>query len=635
MILLLVGTVLVTLAIVGSGLLAVMANRISEESQTEAASAAREIAFRVETFLENIEARVVLAGELFRNLPRFAIGEILDGARSPSLDAIYVINEDGRVAGASIVGSSEARSEEMRGTDLSAYPIFRTAAQSAEPIWSEKHLSAITGAVTLGVAAPISRGGGVVIAELSLEELLEISNISRSYGDLEFWIIDRKGEVVVDTDPRTQEQINLGNRPIVRAGFSGGPLPETMSFFGKTYHVSAAFSEKLGWLFVARIPAGWQNPRFREVTGVVLVLVIGSVIVGLSMAPLWAMGIVRPLRTVAERAHQIARGERPSGWPKSGIVEFNKLSSDLETMGNAIARREEQLHQINEELESRVERRTEELKRSNQELSVALSTVERAKDELVQSEKLAALGRLVAGVSHELNTPLGNGLMAITALSDKLKRFEDNITDGLRRSDLDAFIKAAHTGTQIAELNLARATRLIGTLKQISADRTASRRRHFHLADIVDEVLLTLSPTLRPRPITVDSQIAKDISLDSYPGELGQVLTNLIDNCIQHAFKAQDSGTIEIIADTGEPGFVSLELRDDGVGMSREVARRVFEPFYSTSLGIGGSGLGLFITHNAITNVLGGTVKLDSKIGVGTRFLIRIPLVAPKSGDQV
>jgi signal transduction histidine kinase len=333
---------------------------------------------------------------------------------------------------------------------------------------------------------------------------------------------------------------------------------------------------------------------------------------------------------VADRAHQIARGGHPVTWPRGKTVEFNRLSEDLAVMADAIQRREDDLRRLNDELEDRVAQRTADLTRSNEDLSKALATVEQAKDELIQSEKLAALGRLVAGVAHELNTPLGNGRIAITTLADKLSRFERSLTEGLRRSELESFVQGVQTSTDIAERNLLRASRLIASFKQVAADRTASRRRKFQLIELIDEVVLTVSPSMKRQPVDVRVSVPEDIHLDSYPGELGQALTNLIENCVSHAFKGREQGCVEIAAALSEGGQVTITLRDDGVGMTPEVAHRAFDPFFTTSLGSGGTGLGLFIAHNAITNVLGGTVTLTSRPGEGTCFELRLPLVAPK-----
>ena len=639
-ILLLVGTTLMTLAIVGTGILAVMIPRISEQNQAQVSAAAADMAARVELFLEDVESRVARAGAFYRRVPADRLSEILEIARSSTVEAIYLVGADGQFAGklinSSIPGSSPARNRELEGIDLSSYPLFRAALERDRVVWSDKHISAVTGKVTVGVATPVANRGAVVIAEVPLGTLVDISRIARSGGGLDHWIVDRRGELVADTDEDDAGgRMNLYSLPIVRAGLNAEPLPDTMTFRNRDYQVSASRSQELGWLFVSRVPAGLENAHIREVVAIVLVSFAGSVVVGLLLAPIWAQGIVRPLRAVADRAHQIANGARPDSWPSGSIVELNQLSGDLGMMSEAIQRREEELRQLNEELEDRVARRTEELTRSNKNLSEALTTIEQAKDELIQSEKLAALGRLVAGVAHELNTPLGNGRIAVTTLADKLTRFQRKLSEGLRRSELDSFIQGVQTSTDIAERNLLRASRLIASFKQVAADRTASRRRRFQLLEVIDEVVLTVSPSMKQLPVDIKLAIPDDIFFDSYPGELGQVLTNLIENCAAHAFIGRAEGTIEISAARPQPGKVILTLRDDGIGMSPQVARKAFDPFFTTSLGRGGTGLGLFIVHNAVTNVLAGSVSLRSTPGEGTTFEIRLPLTAPNASAEL
>ena len=627
--LLLVGTILVTLAIVASGTLAVMTKRIADQNRINVATAATDITQRVEAFLSDVEARVELAGTLYRQLPPEALPKMLEIARKPNLEAIYIIGDDGKIVTASVGGVSKARARELQGIDLSAYPVFDSVDDHGEMHWSDKHISAVTGAVTVGVTTHLSTGKGAIIAELPMERLIKFSSIAHGNDDLEYWIIDTKGEVVADTEPGQASNINLYHLPIVAAGLSGRPQPKTMVYGDTTYHVSAARSKGLGWLFVSRIPAGLKNPRLREITMIILITLIGSAIVGLVLAPIWAQGIVRPIQSTAERAHLIAKGKVPDSWPRGGIVELNQLSSDLGAMADAIKAREADLQRLNEDLESRVVKRTEELTRSNAKLGEALATVEQAKDELIQSEKLAALGRLVAGMAHELNTPLGNGRMAISTLSMKLSRFSASLTGGLRRSELTSFLDAVATSTEIAEHNLRRASELIGSFKEVAADRTSSRRRKFHLKEVVDEVLLTMTPVLQRQPLVVQVDVPDDLWLDSYPGELGQVLTNLIENAANHAFAERRNGTITLEAEHSEGDAAVIRVRDDGIGMSEDIARRAFDPFFTTAMGQGGTGLGLFITLNAVTNVLGGTIGLQSERARGTQFEIVIPRNAP------
>ncbi|NQV98642.1 MAG: histidine kinase [Rhodospirillales bacterium] len=627
-ILLLAGTLLATFVMVGSGILTVMVYHISGQNQAHVSRTATDMSARIESFLSEVESRVVLIAKLYRHLPDEELTAILESARMPSLDAIYSINSAGKLAALSIANMSDARRKELLGIDLSGYRAFLGLAENRQGLqWSDKHTSAVTGIVTVGLAVPIDDGARLIIAELPLDTLLKISDISREADSLEYWIIDSRGEIVADTNPTEFGATNLYNLPIVRAGFSGTPLPETMSFGGTTYHVSASYSKALGWLIVSRIPARLQNPRLREVVTVVLVTVIGSILVGLFLAPLWAQGIVRPIRETALRAHQIANGTMLKIWPRGGIVELNQLSSDLQAMSDAIIHREEDLRQLNEDLENRVVKRTNELTRSNRKLEKALSTVELAKDELIQSEKLAALGRLVAGMAHELNTPVGNGRMAVSTLALKLEHFKTSLEDGLRRSELTAFLNAVETGSKIAEQNLIRAGDLVRGFKEVAADQTAARRRKFDLKKVVDENLLTLSPMLKPLAIKIEIEIPDDLLFDSYPGELGQALTNLIVNAATHAFDKQ-TGTITISAALSGPGYAIIRVQDDGVGMAKTVVKRAFDPFFTTAMGQGGTGLGLFITFNAITNVLGGTITLHSEPGEGALFTIRIPLVA-------
>ena len=636
--LLMLATTLVTLAIVGTGILAVMLPRIADENQALVERAAKEMVARVNIFLEDIETRVAGVGRAIGSEPVDHLPDILGIARGDTIAALYVVGAigdlDGRLIASSISGSSPERIRELQGIDLSTYPLYLRALESGTAVWSDKHISAVTGDVTVGLAVPAADGATVVIAEMSLPTLIEISRIAKGEGGLDHWIIDRKGEIVADTDTENGQRINLFSLPIVQAGLSDERLPEFMDFGERRYQVSAARSEELGWLVVSRIPAGLENAHQREVLAIVLVGFLGSAVVGLLLAPIWAQAIVRPLRAVAERAHQVASGAGSKRWPRGRIVELDQVSSDLAMMAETMLRREEDLRRLNEELEERVSRRTADLSRSNAELSQVIETLEQAKDELIQSEKLAALGRLVAGVAHELNTPLGNGRMAVSTLTSKLSRFEKAIAEGLRRSELEAFIEGVRTSSDIAERNLVRASELIGSFKQVAADRTSSRRRKFRLREVVDEVVMTLSPLMKHKPIELRLDLPKDLWLDSYPGELGQALTNLIENSVKHAFKDRERGSISVTAYRLGEDRVRIFLRDDGVGMAPEVAHRVFDPFYTTSLGQGGTGLGLFIVHNSLTNILGGSISLETRPGEGASFELRLPLVAPPSDDE-
>ena len=289
---------------------------------------------------------------------------------------------------------------------------------------------------------------------------------------------------------------------------------------------------------------------------------------------------------------------------------------------------ENDLRQLNVELEERIRKRTESLTQANLDLQKALTELQLMQDHLVQSEKLASLGALVAGIAHELNTPIGNGLMAISTLEQRAKTFRGQVEQGLRRSDLEAFLGQVETAGMIATRNLERAAELISSFKRVAVDQTSVQRRAFELAEFVHEILLTLQPMIKRSPAQVEVHIPT-LVIDGYPGPLGQVVSNLIQNSLVHAFGDRPQGLISITAQA-EEDQIRLTIGDDGCGIPAELVRRVFDPFFTTRLGKGGSGLGLHIVHNIVTGMLGGHIELLQRADGGARFVITFPRCAPR-----
>lgn len=291
-----------------------------------------------------------------------------------------------------------------------------------------------------------------------------------------------------------------------------------------------------------------------------------------------------------------------------------------------------EISELNTQLELRVAERTAELQASNSELSQAVDSLRLAQDELVNAERLAALGSLVAGVAHELNTPIGNGLTVASTLEHRLQEFTESLAVGLRRSVLDRFIADSRMAAEILTHNLTRASELILSFKQVAVDQTSSQRRRFILHELVGEILLTLNPAIRKSGCRMSVSIAEGLAFDSYPGPLGQVLTNLVNNAMIHGFEDRPPGLIEIsaVGGAGEDGdLVELRIRDEGRGIEQHNLKRIFDPFFTTRFGQGGSGLGLHIVHNIVTGVLGGQLELSSTPGEGTCFTLRLPPCAP------
>lgn len=283
---------------------------------------------------------------------------------------------------------------------------------------------------------------------------------------------------------------------------------------------------------------------------------------------------------------------------------------------------ENNILELNASLERRVADRT-------QELSGALDRLTAAQSELVRSEKMSALGSMVAGIAHELNTPIGNSLTVASTLQDQTRSFGTDMGKGLTKSRLDQFVSGIQEGSSILMSGLRQAAELVSSFKQVAVDQSSLNRRPFHLHETVHEILLTLGPTLRKTTHTVGNEVPDDIAMDSYPGPLGQVLTNLINNARLHGFDGRENGRITIGARYLDEATLELTVRDNGAGISKTHLAKVFDPFFTTKLGQGGSGLGLNIVYNLVTKTLGGSILVQSEFGQGALFVLRLPRVAP------
>lgn len=294
-----------------------------------------------------------------------------------------------------------------------------------------------------------------------------------------------------------------------------------------------------------------------------------------------------------------------------------------------------ELERSNHALESRVDERTRALAASNSRLIETLQNLEGTRHELVQNEKNAALGALVAGVAHELNTPIGNALLVCSTISDKIKELEIISETKFTRKALKDFFTDTHHGTAILQQNLERAASLISSFKQLSADQHSEQRREFRLLDVVDETRLAMMPSIRQTPHTFNVDIDPDIVMDAYPGPLSQIFINFINNALLHAFDNMPQGHMLLNARKYESDSVEVIFSDDGNGIPAAILRRVFEPFFTTKLGKGGSGLGMHLAHTVITQIFGGRIEIHSLPGEGTSIRMVLPLIAPQVSQSL
>lgn len=748
---LLVVTSLVTFTIVGGAILLVRIPMLERESRTEVALQAEEFTAKMEMLLGSLEAQVSFFGQTLQlGVAEEQANSVLDRALGDgrAFRAIYFVSGQGKVVAAGLTESQRLLRKDLLGSDVSANQLFRQAMQKRQPVWSDKYLSALSGAVTVGLAVPVGVNQ-VLLAEVPLSYLLSSVELALADRSSSAWLVDKVGEVLVDSQGgRFVNVVNMAQMPVLQAAMQGRELPPIFEIDGRSFYPAVSRFGKLDWYAVVGSPVGWGNPRIRSATIVVLGGFVGSVLMGLLLAPFWAVRLSRPINKIVGRAEQISHGEAAGPWPRSVISELNVLSSDLERMASSLQEREQKLlaifnatpvpmslidgtsnllvdvnkawceqfarkredvlgrrpldiglwrsvqeraekvaisakenprievwlvrgdgvevlcqafryelqldtntlniwatiditelrrtedalRDLNAELETRVASRTGALAQSNAQLSSTIETLKIAQNELVRSEKMAALGSLVAGVSHELNTPLGNGLMAVSAMGDAVRNFKTTMQAGLRRSDLDAFVARVEQGADISIRNLRRAADLVTSFKQVAVDQTSSQRRSFELSEVVDEMVVSLMPSLRRTSHDVVVDVPRTgLLFDSFPGPLGQTLGNLINNAVLHAFEGRPEGTIRITGERDGADHVLLRVSDNGNGIAPEMLDRIFEPFVTTKMGRGGTGLGLHIAYNAVTSALGGTLTVHSVQGQGATFEMRLPLQAPVS----
>ena len=256
----------------------------------------------------------------------------------------------------------------------------------------------------------------------------------------------------------------------------------------------------------------------------------------------------------------------------------------------------------------------------------AEDALRRAQQNLIQAEKMASLGSLVAGVAHEINTPLGNTLTASSHMHDKITELRTMLDENrLRKTDLVAFIDLLSETTRLMVSNCERAAELVQSFKQVAVDQTSGERRTYDLKRYIDEILVSLRPSFRKTRHQVRVECPENLEIDGFPGAMSQVLTNFLMNSLMHAYAPEQAGTLLIRVSILTDGMVELIYSDDGRGIRAEHLGRIYDPFFTTARSSGGSGLGLHIVYNIVTSNLQGTIDVKSEVGRGTSFILRFP----------
>ena len=313
---------------------------------------------------------------------------------------------------------------------------------------------------------------------------------------------------------------------------------------------------------------------------------------------------------------------------------INNMLDRIEQQFNKVQQAELEIRQLNQGLEQKISERTLALKSSNQDLLNTLETLHQYQNQIVETEKMASLGQMVAGVAHEVNTPIGLGVTASTLMQDKLADIQTAFDEKkLTSSQLAKFMAESKENLGIIYRNLERAASLIRSFKQVAVDQSNENRRQFNMLQLMNEVLLSLRPNLKKTQHRVELECDPTLEIDSKPGPVNQILINLIMNSLIHAFEQTDQGLIKIKVKV-EQSRCFIHYSDNGGGVPEHIKKRIFDPFVTTKRGEGGSGLGMHLVYNLVTQALNGKITLESSLGHGVDIMFDFPVVIKASAEQ-
>jgi two-component system NtrC family sensor kinase len=628
-------TFLVALLVISGGLLTSGAVELAfryQESVAEIGTLQKEMAnaaaFKIQQFVQDLEKtmrastqtpELITAG--LSDAYEFYLVKLLGLA--PAITTITALDHEGREK------LKLSRVQLFRPQDLqdrSADAVFVQARQGASyfsPVYFVKNSEPY-----MRIAVPIERFAGnvigVLVAEVNLKYVWDvIAHITAGKTGYAY-VVSREGDLIAHPDINlVLQRRNLKSLPQVQAALSKLPLPSTTlpNLAGSRVFVAYAPIADLGWaVFVERTADEAYAPLYRSLlrTAVLLLLGLGVAVVASVVMSRRVVGPVEQLRQGAARIG-------------AGALDYRievQTGDELEALATEFNRMTAQLQESYASLEQKVDLRTQELQAKNEQLEMALQQVQEMQHQIIMQEKMVALGGLVAGVAHEINTPVGIGVTAASLLGEQTTSFRNLYQAGaMKRSDLEQYLETASQSSTMLLSNLNRAAELIQSFKQVAVDQSTEERRCFPVKAYLDEILLSLRPQLKRTPHQIIVQADNDLQLDTYPGAFAQIVTNLVMNSLTHAFAPDEPGQMTLDL-TSVADRVHFTYSDNGCGIPAEHLDKIFEPFFTTKRGQGGSGLGLHIIYNLVTQKLGGTIHCESVEGEGTRFVMAFPLHA-------
>ena len=367
----------------------------------------------------------------------------------------------------------------------------------------------------------------------------------------------------------------------------------------------------------------------------ILLIIIAALLVALKYGQMLA----NPIQDTNLMLQKVARSRDYSvRFSASNVREYNHMLDSINTLLSRVEeyiskqqQAERELQTLNSRLEEEVNQRTVALKSANHELIQTLEKLHQFQRQIVENEKMASLGDMVAGVAHEVNTPIGLGITASTMMLDRLAMIDQQFKDKtLKASAMERFINESQENLNIIYRNLDRAAQLISSFKQVAVDQTNEAAREVNVKQLIEETLMSMRPRLKKVTHTINIDCPETLNVMCKAGPLNQILINLIMNSLIHAFETVENGKIDVIARLTDDQKLKIIYKDNGSGIPTSIKKRIFDPFVTTKRGQGGSGLGMHLVFNLVTQALNGNIKLESEEGNGVEFTLTFPVTVKK-----
>lgn len=515
-------------------------------------------------------------------------------------------------------------SNSIIGFDYSNKPAYAAIKDGAESAWSETYMYIRENKISINYAIPI--GDDVLLGIIHLDLIKTLFDNTVNDESIIVGLTDNQNRYIVHSDYTFVEQ------QMTDFYVSGEPLEyDLVSLTNEEYYATTADVDYLGWSLILYDPVERIQGKIQSfviyIGIIILIILFVSVLIGLRLNDI----IISSLNKVLSKTKEVRAGRYTLKNEDSVFAEFNEITENFAAMVTEIQTRENQILQqnskiehLNRDLEKRVVTRTDELYSANQELEIALENLKLTQTQLIESEKLASLGDLVAGLAHEINTPLGIILTVVTYMQETTKQMKSLYDSGkLKKSDFENHLNGTLESEGLIYDNINRAIELISSFKLISAEQRNVEKRDVELHDFMHSIIRSVQPQLKKSNVEAKLHIDHEMVIETVPISLYQIIVNLVMNSKLHAYE-NTSGIVDIFVTENNMG-VEIIVQDYGSGISAENINKIFDPFFTTKRGSGGTGLGLNIVYNTIRQNLQGEIRCYSEENVGTQFIISLP----------